>query len=354
MTMVCPHFERLLLLQGLFLLAATCADGQPTRFDEPIDEHVRAAVIGGLVSKIEAGYVVPEGARSAVRRLRSAAEAGDYDSLVSARKFAERITSDLRAATHDKHVALYFDPEARQATVSGGSSTPAAREHYNYGFNKVERLRGNVGYLELRSFANLPEARETASTFLSALADFDAIIIDLRQNGGGNTPMVAHVASYFLGPKPVHLTSMYWRDENRTVDVLTSESVAGRRSLDRDLFILVGHSTFSAAEDFCYALQQLRRATLVGERTGGGAHMGRGLQRLSPEFTAFIPTGESINPITKTNWENVGVEPDVTVPVEKALLEAQLLALRRLLERELDPGWQENLRRSITELANGK
>jgi len=347
--MVCPPFVRLLL----FLLAVACVDSQQTQSDEPIDEPVRTAVIGSLVLKIEAGYVVPEGARSAVRRLRSAAEAGDYDALVSARKFAERITSDLRSVTHDKHIALYFDPEPKQSEVPGGSAA-APREHYNYGFNKVERLRGNVGYLELRSFANLQEAKETASTFLSALADFDAIIIDLRQNGGGNTPMVAHVASYFLGPKPVHLTSIYWRDENRTVDVQTSESIAGRRSLDRDLFILVGPSTFSAAEDFCYALQQLRRATLVGERTGGGAHMGGGLQRLSPLFTAFIPTGESINPITKANWENVGVEPDVKVSVEKALVEAHLLALRRLLERERDPSWQENLRRSITELANGK
>jgi len=166
--------------------------------------------------------------------------------------------------------------------------------------------------------------------------------------------MVAYVASYFLGPKPVHLTSMHWRDENRTIDVLTSESVVGRRSLDRDLYILVGPSTFSAAEDFCYALQQLKRATLVGERTGGGAHMGRGLQRLSPLFTAFIPVGESINPITRTNWEAVGVEPEIKVPVEKALHEAHLLALRKLLEREHDPAWQENLRRSITGLASQK
>jgi hypothetical protein len=343
----------LLAFRAVFLIALACAHGQQTQSDSPIDDGVRAAVIGSLVSKIEAGYVVPAGAQSAVRRLRSATQAGDYDGLVSARKFAERITSDLRSATHDRHIALYFDPEVKHASAPGGS-TIAPREHYNYGFNKLERLSGNVGYLELRSFANLQDAKETASTFLSALGNFDSIIIDLRQNGGGNTPMIAYVASYFLGPKPVHLTSMYWRDENRAIEVLTSESVAGRRSLDRDLFLLVGPSTFSAAEDFCYALQQLKRATLVGERTGGGAHMGRGLQRLSPLFTAFIPVGESINPITKTNWENVGVEPDVKVPVERALLEAHLAALRKLLERERDPSWQENLRRSVTELANLK
>ena len=243
MTMV--TFRRLLPFHSLFLLTVACADGQQAPPDVPIDQPIRAAVISTLGSKLETGYVVPEVARSAVRRLHSAAEAGDYDALVSARKFAEKVTSDLRSATHDKHVALYFDPEPNLPSVASGSTT-ASRERFNYGFNKVERLRGNVGYLELRSFANLQEARETASTFLSALAGFDAIIIDLRQNGGGNTPMVAHVASYFLGPQPVHLTSMYWRDENRTVDLLTSESVSGRRSLDRDLFLLVGPSTFSA------------------------------------------------------------------------------------------------------------
>ena len=108
--------------------------------------------------------------------------------------------------------------------------------------------------------------------------------------------MVAYVASYCLGPKPVHLTDMYWRDQNQTVELWTDENVPGHRSVSQDLYILVGPSTFSAAEDFSYSLKQLKRATLVGERSGGGAHMGRGLQRLSPLFTAFIPTGQSLNP----------------------------------------------------------
>jgi C-terminal processing protease CtpA/Prc len=166
--------------------------------------------------------------------------------------------------------------------------------------------------------------------------------------------MAAYVASYFVGAKPVHLSSIYWRDLNRTIDVMTSETVVGRRSPDRDLFILVGPSTFSAAEDFCYSLQQLKRATLVGETTGGGAHMARGRQRLSPLFTAFIPVGQSINPITRTNWEGVGVTPDVKVPVENALLEAHILSIRKLLERERDPGWRENLQRILSELAPAK
>jgi retinol-binding protein 3 len=338
--------------QLLAVLIAPAAGQQP-QTDPPIDEAVRTSIIERLVSKIEAGYVIPDAAQVAIRNLRTAQASGDYKEVGTARRFAERLTSDLRSATHDKHVSVYFDPEPIAPTKS--SATPVkAHERFNFGFYKIERLRGNVGYLDVRSFANLNEGRETASAYLDALANFDAIILDLRQNGGGNTPMAAYIASYFLGPKPVHFTDMYWRDQNKTVEVWTSESVPGRRSLIQDLYLLVGPSTFSAAEDFCYSLQQLKRATLVGEKTGGGAHMGRGLQRLSPLFTAFIPVGQSLNPVTKTNWENVGVEPEIKVPEERALIEAHLVALRKLVEREGDPRWQSDLRRAMAEVAAGK
>ena len=338
------------LLAVLFIVPAA---GQQPQIDLPIDEVIRTSVIERLLSRVEAGYVIPEVAQIAIRNLRTAQVSGEYQGVGTARLFAERLTSDLRSAAHDKHIAVFFDPEP--ATPAKSSSLPAkARERFNFGFYKIERLRGNVGYLDLRSFANLDEGRLTASAYLDALANFDAIIIDLRQNGGGNTPMAAYIASYFFGPKPVHFTDMYWRDQNKTVEVWTSENLPGRRSVSQDLYLLVGPSTFSAAEDFCYSLQQLKRATLVGEKTGGGAHMGRGLQRLSPLFTAFIPVGQSLNPVTKTNWENAGVEPEVKVPAETALIEAHLAALRRLAEREGDPGWQSDLRRAMADVAAGK
>jgi len=302
---------------------------------------------------IEAGYVLPEAGRIAIRNLRTAQASGEYRGVGTAKRFAERLTSDLRAATGDKHIAVFFDPEPATPPKSS-TPPPSARERFDFGFNKIEYLRGSIGYLDLRSFADLNEGRETASAYLGALADFDAIIVDLRQNSGGNTPMVAYIASYFFGAKPVHVTDMYWRDEDKTFELWTSENVPGRRSVSQDLYLLVGPSTFSAAEDFCYSLQQLKRATLVGEKTGGGAHMGRGLQRLSPLFTAFIPVGQSLNPVTKTNWENVGVEPDVKVPAEKALIEAHLAALRRLVEKESDPAWQNDLRRLAADVADGR
>jgi len=344
---------RLTAAKCLLLFLVLPGGAQETTPDQPISATIRADVIQGLVSGIEAGYVVPETGTIAVQYLRTAQASGAFDSIASASQFAELLTSELRSITRDKHLAVYFSPEARSSETSQTRSVPP-HERFNFGFEKIERLRGNVGYLDLRSFADLDEGKETASTLLSGLANFDAIIIDLRQNGGGNTPMVAYVASYFFPAKPVHLTDMFWRDQNRTIELWTSENVVGRRSDGQPLIILVGPSTFSAAEDFAYSMQQLKRATVVGEKTGGGAHMGRCLQRLSPLFTAFIPTGMSVNPITKRNWEAVGVEPDVTVSPDRALLEAHMLALRKLVERETDQDWRGGLRRSLTEISAGK
>ena len=337
-----------------WLLSLACALallGQQPQTDNPrIDAATRAETIDALAIKLKDGYVIADAAGRIVEALRNAQRAGDYDKIETATAFVERLNADLRAASHDRHLAIYFDPQG--ATPSAASQTSAAdgREHFNFGFYKIERLRGNVGYLDMRTFADLEQARVTAATYLTALANFDAIIIDLRQNGGGNTPMVAFVASYFLGPKAVHLTDIYWRDSNETEQFWTLDYVPGRTSTRQDLYLVTSTSTFSAAEDFCYALKNLKRATLVGEKTAGGAHSGRGIQRLTRLFTAFIPTGRSISPITKSNWEGVGVEPDVNVPADRALTEAHVLALRRLLERERDPSWQSNLRQTIDDL----
>jgi C-terminal processing protease CtpA/Prc len=214
-------------------------------------------------------------------------------------------------------------------------------------------LRGNVGYLEIQSFQPVERAADSAANLLGALSGFDAIILDLRNNGGGNTPMVAFVASYFFDSKPVHLTDIYWRDSNQASEFWTRDSLPGPRSPRQPLYILTSASTFSGAEDFAYSMQKLKRAVIVGEQTGGGAHSGRGLQRLSPLFTAFIPVGRSINPITKTNWEGVGVEPDIKVPADRALAEAHLDALKRLVEIETEEPWKQNLRTLVTELSSG-
>ena len=162
--------------------------------------------------------------------------------------------------------------------------------------------------------------------------------------------MMAFIATYFFDTS-VHLSDSYWRDTNETTQFWTTTFVPGRRAARQPLYILTSASTFSAAEDFCYALQNLKRALVVGETTGGGAHSSRGPQRLTPSFTAIIPAARSISPITKTNWEGTGVTPDIKTSADASLGVAKLHALRALMEKETDLQWKQTLQQVADDLS---
>jgi C-terminal processing protease CtpA/Prc len=219
----------------------------------------------------------------------------------------------------------------------------------NHGFDKVERLDGNVGYLEMRGFLSPDIGGDTAAAAMTFVADTDALIVDLRRNGGGEPSMVALVSSYLFDAKPVHLNDLWWRKDGATHQFWTLPHVPGRRfGPEKPVFVLTSKRTFSAAEEFAYNLKTLKRATLVGETTGGGAHPG-GPRRLTDHFFIWVPRGRAINPITRTNWEGTGVKPDVEVPAALALETAHLLALRDTLKRADDPEMKEDLQRAIRE-----
>jgi C-terminal processing protease CtpA/Prc len=181
---------------------------------------------------------------------------------------------------------------------------------------------------------------------MTFLANTDALIFDLRQNGGGDPEMVALISSYLFGDKPVHLNSLYWRKGDRTEDFYTKPNLVNKKFGDKDVYVLTSNYTFSGAEEFSYNLKNLKRATIVGETTGGGANPG-GMFRLSEHFGAFIPTGRAVSPITKTNWEGTGVEPDVKAPKEQALKIAYLMALNKSAEKTKDEDFKNALKRTI-------
>ena len=331
----------------IFVLTATVLGQSPG--PATVERSERDRVIEALATKLSSGYVLPDAVERITQALRSASSAGEYDGKAP-QEFADAIGRTLRNASRDKHFAVFYQPAPTAPPVAATLSMDR-RERLNFGFGKLERLRGNVGYMEIVNFSDLrQQSAETASALLSTLANFDAIIIDLRRNSGGNDPMMAFIATYFFDPTPVHLNDIYWRDTNETSQFWTAAFVPGRRSARQPLYILTSASTFSGAEDFCYSLQNLKRALVVGETTGGGAHSSRGPQRLTQSFTAIIPVGRSVSPITRTNWEGTGVTPDIKTSADASLGVAHLHALRSLLEKETDQQWKQTLQQVADEL----
>ncbi|HEX5709654.1 MAG TPA: S41 family peptidase [Pyrinomonadaceae bacterium] len=333
--------------------------GQPEEQpDRTLDAAARAQVIDAAIKRLNESYVFPEVAKKMEATVRETQRKGEYDSITSARQFAERLTNDFQAVSRDKHLRVRYSHQPIPERGPQQPREPSAEERaerqrelgwINHGFDRVERLPGNVGYIELRGFFDPELGAETVAAAMNFVSGTDALIIDLRRNGGGSPDMVALICSYLFGPEPVHLNDLYWREGDRTDEFWTRKEVAGRRYLGKDVYVLTSSRTFSGAEEFSYNLKNLKRATLVGETTGGGAHPGR-MARLAEHFGMFVPTGRAISPVTKTNWEGTGVEPDVRVTADKALKTAHLFALRKQFERVTDGGLKGEMRRLIETL----
>lgn len=344
----------LLLLTGPQLGAAQPSLAQP---DLTIDNARRTAVIDELLSRLAASYVFPDVAKKMEGKVRERAARGEYDSVTSAQAFAELLTNHLQEVSRDKHlrVRYSFEPLSAEARESGEPSESERAAHrqqmnwMNHSFNKVERLRGNVGYIEFWAFFDPEFGAATVAAAMNFVADTDALIIDLRHNGGGDPAMVALICSYLFDEEPVHLNDLYWRDGDRTEEFWTHRDLPGKRYPTKDVYVLTSGRTFSGAEEFAYNLQNLGRATIVGETTGGGAHPGEDV-RIDDHFGAFIPAGRAINPITKTNWEGTGVKPDIEVPADKALPTARLMALKKSLPNIAGPQFQAGVRGEIEAL----
>ena len=321
----------MLAVVPVLLLMPFQADAQSAAAgpDYTLTASDRSEAIDALARALDERYVFPAKATEAMASVRRHQDAGTYDAIASARTFAETLTRHLQDVTRDKHLRVRVASADRPVRPSGDQQLRRAREN-RYGFGRSEILPGNVAYLEIRSFgAWVPEARDTIARIMSSLADADALIIDLRDNGGGSPAAVAFVSSYLFGDEPVHLNSLYFRPANRTDDFHTDPTVPGRKfGATKPVYVLTSGYTFSAAEEFTYNLQARKRATIVGETTGGGAHPG-GVVPIGPHLTVFVPSGRAINPITKSNWEGTGVRPEIAVPRDKAL-DAALAAARKV------------------------
>ena len=343
-----------LCLLTLSFVAVGCA--QPEQQDLTIDAATRTQVVDTILKRLNDSYVFPEIAKKMETSIRERVAKKEYDQITSAKQFAATLTTDLQAVSHDKHLRVRYSFESIPERAPRPEPTAEEREQrkraltwLNHGFGKVERLPGNIGYLEFFNFADEELGGDTVAAAMNFINGTDSLIIDMRSNGGGNPAMVALVCSYLFGPEPVHLNDLYWREGNRTDEFWTRKELPGKRYLNKDVYVLTSKRTFSGAEEFTYNLKNLKRATIIGETTGGGAHPGGGF-RISQHFGMFVPTGRAISPITKTNWEGTGVTPDIDVPADQALLVARLMALKKSLTTVPDPEFKAGVENEIQKL----
>ncbi|HSW07707.1 S41 family peptidase [Aquabacterium sp.] len=351
-----PPFSRRALAVGL-IVATVSASAQNA--GPPIDAATRQQVIAGTIREMNAQYVFPEMATQVETALRSQQQAGAFDQLTGATGFADKLTEALQAVTRDKHIRMRFSATPLEDRAADRAPTAGEREAYlkseqarNFGVEKVERLPGNIGYIELRGFASAELAGEAIAAAMNLVAHSQALIIDLRRNGGGDPATVALMSSYLFAER-THLNDMYWREGNRTEQFWTQDWVPGKRfDAKKPVYVLTSRRTFSGAEEFSYNLKNLKRATLIGETTGGGAHPGD-MVKVATHFHVFIPSGRAINPISKTNWEGVGVEPDVKVAADDALRVAQVMALKPIVESQPDAEVRAALQTRLAELERG-
>jgi hypothetical protein len=292
----------------------------------PLDAKARARVVDGVAEAFESSYVYPDVGRKMAAAVRRNEERGEYRDALFGQDLARKLAAELRDISHDKHVDVQFSFFSRPVEAPATQSERESRRlvAVNCGFEKAEHLESNIGYLKFDMFADPKVCARTAAAAMTLLSDSDALILDLRQNAGGVPGMGEFIATYLFDER-THLDDMYSRVDDATTESWTLPYVPGKKFLGKPVYVLTSSRTFSAAEALSYELKNLKRATLIGETTLGGAHP-TDTRRLDDHFSARVPFARSINPITRTNWEGVGVEPDVKVPAAEALETALKLA----------------------------
>ncbi|MFD6969208.1 S41 family peptidase [Streptomyces sp. NPDC059979] len=291
-------------------------------------------VIEQALDRIGAGYVFPEKAVVVEAAIRSRLAAGAYEGL-DGPALCEAVTAHLQEVCPDKHLRLLWTDEPQSLDPvdedGGRAAFLALMRATNQGVPRVERLEGNVGLIEIRRIATAEEGASVIGAAMQLVASSAALVLDLRACVGGSPEGAAMWCSYFFPDDQVHLNDIYDRTTDTTRQYWTVAHLAGPRYTDRPVYVLTSEVTFSGGEDVAYTLQANGRAVLVGGTTRGGAHP-TARHAVAEHVLVTVPTARTINPITGSNWEGVGVVPDLQVPAEQALDTALKAALRRVEE----------------------
>lgn len=303
---------------------------------DPIDPARRRAVVEGALERMLASYVFLDRAERAAIDVRARLQRGEYDGVTTAARLAELLGRHLAESTGDRHVRVKYgsarvadplaEPEESQADLA---ALRAEAQADGFGVGPARVLEGNVGYLELRRFHRAEYAGDALAAAMGTLAGTDALIVDLRACHGGDPVMVVLAASWLFEGRPRRWSDTVRRCDGTTTQFWTSAWLPGARYAEKPVYVLTAARTFSAPESFAYELQQMHRATIVGETTGGGAHSGAWFP-LDERFSIFVPLSRSVSATSGGDWEGVGVVPDVACAAEQALDRAHRAALAKL------------------------
>ena len=309
------------------------------------------SIINSLITTLNTYYVLSDKGKEMASVLKKQMKAGAYNLILNPSQLAVALEKDIKSVYADKHLSIFYDPKFEQNQEVNLSDQVKKKEldnelgyerAHNFMFTTAKILPRNIGYVQLNGFVDLVEQAEpTATAAFSFLAHTNAIILDLRFNGGGNPKMVQQVESYFFKNK-THMSDIQERFNNKTTTFYTDPAKTKGISLTMPIYILTSKRTFSAGEDFSYSMQQIKRAQVVGDTTAGGAHPTR-LYSLKGGFFAEIPFARSLNPYSKKNWEGTGVLPDLPVQSSKALEKA----LEAIYLKELATTTNDKEKRSI-------
>lgn len=340
----------LAIISALSIFWATTANAGPAIMSA--DE--KAAVIASLNTSLKANYAFPDIAQKIAPVLQEHLQKGDYDMATTQDAFATRLTDDLVKVSGDLHFYVGVDPKwiAEFRAKADPSRKAAIRkeeisrlEESNFGFDEVARLSGNIGYIRFSYFADPELAFDTAASAMRFVGNTDALIIDLRYNNGGYLEMAQFLASYFFSSEKDQLLFDYnYNEDGKRIDrgQWVLPGLPGKRMVDKPVYILTGSTSFSSAEWFSYTMKKLGRATLIGERTAGGAHpVAR--KPVNDDFLVQVPIGQIRDPVDHRDFEGAGVQPDIQSPSIRALALAHKLALENLAKdddaRQAELAW---------------
>jgi C-terminal processing protease CtpA/Prc len=322
-----------LTLIFFILLSTTISFGQ----NADITIQNREELLNKITKIIKDNYISSDIATKTESLLNSEIKLGAFNNLTN-EEFALKLTTYLRNVTKDKHFYIKYLSNYRPERNKVSDKKEEALNNIsnsleNFGFEDVKRLEGNIGYINFKGFAEPKSSEIALASAMNFVSNTNSLIIDLRENRGGDNGMVLLFCSYFLKSK-TRIYDTYFRNQNKIVANWTKATVKGKKYLNKNVFILTSKNSFSASEGLAYVLQSNGIAKVIGEQTGGAANPVDEFI-IENKWLVVVPVGKVTTTLTKTNWEQIGVTPDEKIEAKNALTKAHALALKEVLRNNV-------------------